>query len=65
MIMITYYILSTTVFLGHGNWKNKNSAKYYEPHYEIYLISLGGIVVIAVFEELTKRRVRHLFVKDH
>ena len=54
------------LFFG-PNYPNTNFLRweYYYPSYYIWLLALASIVVIAVIEELTKRRVRELYERDH
>ena len=66
LFTIAYYLISTIPFLGpnypHDGILNEN---YYYPRYEIWLCALGSILIIALIEELTKRKVRRLFERDH
>jgi Na+/melibiose symporter-like transporter len=57
--VIVYYLLATMLFFG-PNYPNTNSFKwqYYYPSYYIWLLALATIAIIAIVEELTKRRVR-------
>jgi bacteriorhodopsin len=64
LIIIAYYALASTVFLGESNSQRK-SYNYYYPRYDVWLLALAGLVVIALFEELTKMTIRKLFDRDH
>lgn len=66
-LIITYYLLSTMVFLGpQVSVKSvKDSWDYYYPTYQVWLCALGVLVLLSVIEETTKSKVRHLYERDH
>lgn len=56
LFIIAYYALSTTVF--------QSGAPYY-PSWRVWLLAIGSLVVLAVYEEVTKMHIRKLFERDH
>ena len=65
LVAIAYYVLATTVFLGDDVGMHYKVLPYYFPRYDVWLLAVAGLVLIAIFEEMTKRIIRRLFDRDH
>mmetsp|Transcript_9959 Transcript_9959/g.7491 ORF Transcript_9959/g.7491 Transcript_9959/m.7491 type:complete len:120 (+) Transcript_9959:347-706(+) len=39
--------------------------QYYTPSYVVALVIIAGMLVLILFEEITKHKIRQLFVQDH
>jgi hypothetical protein len=58
LFIIVYYCLSVGVFQG------KDSRHYY-PSYRVWLSGLAALIILAIIEEVTKKKVRALYDRDH
>lgn len=59
VFIIAYYALSTSIF------QTDTSIGLYYPSYRVWLCALAALVILVIYEELTKKHVRHLFERDH
>jgi uncharacterized membrane protein YbhN (UPF0104 family) len=57
--IIAYYALSTSIF------QTDTSSGLYYPSYRVWLCALAALIILVIYEELTKKHVRHLFERDH
>ncbi|CDW88835.1 transmembrane protein [Stylonychia lemnae] len=66
LITVAYYLLSTMSFLG-PNYPHDYTdlGNYYYPQYDVWLCAIASLLIIALIEELTKKKVRKLFDRDH
>ena len=61
---VVYYLIATLKFLG-DNQEEVDASQYYYPEYGIWLCVIGSLLILGLFEELTKTKVRTLFERDH
>lgn len=59
IIIVVYFGLSTAVFM---DW---DSTKTYYPNWQIWVLSFVSVLIVILFEEVTKIKVRTLFERDH
>lgn len=65
LFIVLYYVLSTTTVFQDRFESDKAVSGLYYPSYRVWLCAAGGLVAIATVEELTKKRIRKLYERDH
>ena len=61
---VVFYLIASFAILG-GSQEIRERSKFFYPSYQVWLVSLGFLAVLILYEELTKKTIRKLFDRDH